>query len=121
NLIEENGELFQRNGRLEEASARQVRRRALRQACLLRRYYEGHPVPDAPTSPGENARVLPPPYVRVPEEQLLNVLRRKKRLYAEEPLSGLLTSTTMNILRASIQDLADAREWRELGTAVFID
>src|SRR5262245_19185498 len=36
-----------------------LRRRALRQACFLRRFYEGHPVPDEPTSPGENTRVLP--------------------------------------------------------------
>ena len=36
-----------------------VRRRALRQACLVRRHYEGHLVPDLPTSPGENARVMP--------------------------------------------------------------
>src|SRR5262249_54365310 len=49
-----------------------LRRRALRQGWLLRRYYEGRAVPDAPTSPGENARVLPLPHYRVPEEQLLN-------------------------------------------------
>ncbi len=98
-----------------------IRRRALRQACLLRRYYEGHPVPDAPTSPGENTRVLPPPHVRVPDEQLLNILRRKKRIYADEPLLELLTATTHAVLAESIRDLAHEREWRELGTAVFID
>src|SRR4029077_11033923 len=120
NLIEENGELFQRNGRLEEASARQVRRRALRQACLLRRYYQGHPVPDAPTSPGENARCLPPPHARVPEEQLLNVLRRRRRLYADAPLAGQLTPAARAVLHASIVDVRDPMEWRELGMAVFI-
>lgn len=97
------------------------RRRALRQACLLRRHYEGHLVPDAPTSPGENARVLPPPHVRVPEEQLLNVMRRRKKLYAHEPLPPLLSAAARAVLADSIQDLAEPREWRELGMAVFID
>src|SRR5205085_766792 len=55
------------------------RRTALRHAELLRRQYEGHLVPDAPTSPGENARVLPEPYGRVPDEQLLQPHRRSRR------------------------------------------
>ena len=38
---------------------KRIRRRALRQGWLLRRRYEGHPVPDLPTSAGENSRVLP--------------------------------------------------------------
>ncbi|MFO0843099.1 MAG: hypothetical protein U0797_12010 [Gemmataceae bacterium] len=33
------------------------RRSALRQAYVLRRRYEGHPIPDVPTSPGEHVRV----------------------------------------------------------------
>jgi hypothetical protein len=57
------------------------RRRALRQAWLVRLFYTGHPVPDAPTSPGENARVLPEPFQRVPEEQLVQLTRRKRILY----------------------------------------
>jgi hypothetical protein len=97
------------------------RRRALRQACLLRRFYEGHPVPDAPTSPGENARVLPPPHQRVPEEQLLNWSRRKRRLYADAPLAKRLSAAARQALHQSILDLSDPREWRELGSAVFID
>lgn len=100
---------------------RQLRRRALRQACLLRRYYEGHPVPDAPTSPGENARVLPALHARVPDEQLLNTMRRKKRLYAGEPLADLLPPTSRTVLRESARDLVDPEEWRELGMAVFIE
>ncbi|MGH7227207.1 MAG: hypothetical protein ACRELF_28660, partial [Gemmataceae bacterium] len=49
---------------------KRIRRRALRQGWLLRRHYEGHAVPDLPTSPGENQRVLPSSHPRVPEEQL---------------------------------------------------
>ena len=44
-----------------------LRRRALRQAWVVRRRYEGHPVPDIPTSPGEHVRVFPEGYPRVPE------------------------------------------------------
>src|SRR5262249_37760659 len=54
-------------------------RRGLRQGWLLRRFYEGHPVPDWPTSPGENNRVLPTTHPRVPEEQILQPALRKRR------------------------------------------
>ncbi len=65
---------------------KRMRRRALRQAWLIRRRYEGWPVPDLPTSPGENNRVLPPSHPRVPEEQILQPSRRTRRLYAGDPL-----------------------------------
>lgn len=104
-----------------DSTKSRLRRRALRQGCLLRRYYENHAVPDSPTSPGENARVLPPPHIRVPEEQLTNVLRRKKRLYAGEPLPSLLRREAKDALRQSILDLAEPDEWLELGAALFID
>jgi hypothetical protein len=120
-LIENHTDLFQGQGQADDARARRLRRRALRQGCLARHYYQDLPVPDAPTSPGENARVLPPPYVRVPEEQLLNVLRRRTRLYVGEPLTALLPPTARTVLGESILDLADPIEWRELGAAVFID
>jgi hypothetical protein len=119
-LIEACPQLFQGNDPGAESS-RRLRRRALRQACLLRRYYEGLSVPDEPTSPGENARILPPPHARVPDEQLVNVLRRRKQLYTDEPLAALLTIRARAALRESILDLFRPREWRELGTAVFID
>jgi len=59
------------------------RRRALRQACVLHRRYGNHLVPDSPTSPGENARVLPAPHGRVPTEQLLQPHRRQRRLFTD--------------------------------------
>src|SRR5581483_4189114 len=96
------------------------RRRALRQGCLLRQQYQGHLVPDAPTSPGENARVYPG-YPHVPEEQLLQPLRRRRQLFAADPLPGLLGPRSRALLARSLADLADPAERAELGTAVFID
>ena len=95
-----------------------IRRRALRQGWLLRRFYEGLPVPDAPTSPGENSRILPPPHVRVPEEQF-DPEKRTRRLYAGEPLA--LGEQARAILRVALDDLALPSELQELGTATFLD
>ncbi len=94
---------------------KRLRRRALRQGWLLRRRYEGHAVPDLPTSPGENARVLPPSHPRVPEEQVLQPGRRKRRLYEGDPLPP------PDLLRQSLADLQHPEELRELGTALFLD
>jgi hypothetical protein len=98
-----------------------LRRRALRQGCLLRRRYEGHPVPDQPTSPGENSRVLPPTYSRVPEEQILQPARRQCRLYVDDPLRQHLGPGAAEVLRQSLLDLQHPEEARELGTALFLD
>ncbi|GEM_PF-773515 len=96
-------------------------RRALRHGVVLRHTYEGRAVPDAPTSPGENTRVLPAPYVHVSEAQLLNPLRRERKLFADEPLAGLWTVVTKKIFEQSLDDLAQERELVELGMAIFID
>jgi hypothetical protein len=87
----------------------------------LRRHYEGHPVPDAPTSPGENARVMPTSMPRVPEEQLLQPHRRQRRLFADEPVAKILSASARRILQLSVLDLANRAEWIELGMGVFID
>jgi hypothetical protein len=122
-LMEREPALF--HSRLEdtgdEQNHKRRRRRALRQAWLLRRRYEGHPVPDAPTSPGENMRVLPPPHIRVPEEQILNPARRNKRLYEGDPLEQHFGEQGRAILRESIRDLREYAELRELGSAIFLD
>lgn len=97
------------------------RRRALRNACLLRRHYEGHFVPDAPTSPGENARVLPASHPRVPEEQLTQTTRRRKQLFADAPLKNLLTSEALEVLAQSVRDLEHLEERVEMGLGLFID
>lgn len=107
----------------EEAAGRSgtSARRALLHGALLRRMYEGLAVPDSPTSPGENARVLPAPFERVPEEQLTNPLRRRRKLFADDPLVRLWTPTTKNIFQRCLEDLAEFREIIDLGRAVFVD
>lgn len=102
-------------------NSKRLRRRALRQGWLLRRQMDGLPVPDAPTSPGENMRVLPPPHVRVPNEQILQPARRRRCLFADDPLEPLLTPQVRNVLTACLADLRQPEELRELGMAVFID
>ncbi|MBM4068783.1 MAG: hypothetical protein FJ271_07540 [Planctomycetes bacterium] len=113
-LCETHGDLFSAEGGLP-----QKRRRALRDGWRLRAHYEGHCVPDAPTSPGENARVLPAPFVRVPEEQLLHPGKRRRRLYDGDPLTA--GEHARAILTQSLRDLESADELREQGLAVFID
>jgi hypothetical protein len=76
-------------------------------------------VPDAPTSPGENLRILPAPFQRVPEEQIMDPTRRSRKLFAAEPLN--LTACGQMLLRQSIADLEHPAELRELGTALFLD
>jgi hypothetical protein len=105
----------------EQQRRKRLRRRALRQGYLLRRQYEGHPVPDQPTSPGENSRVLPASHPRVPEEQILNTMQRKRLLYADDPLPALLGPAAQAVLRLSYADLTHAEERRELGLGLFID
>jgi hypothetical protein len=104
-----------------ESRAKRLRRRGLRQGWLLRRLYEGHPVPDTPTSPGENARVLPPEFPHVTDEQILNPLQRTRLLFANEPLVPQLSPTGEQVLKESIADLEHPAELQELGTALFLD
>ncbi len=68
--IEQQPNLF--NGTTDDARRR---RRALRQGYLLHRRYENHPVPDQPTSPGENMRVLPIPAYRTSNSRSRTVAR----------------------------------------------
>lgn len=120
-LLEQQPELAaESSGSVNETRLR-VRRRALRQACLLRKQYEGHRVPDAPTSMGENSRVLPAPHSRVPDEQILQPAKRRRQLFAGESVESLLGAVTRPIFEQSLADLASAAELRELGTALFLD
>jgi len=115
--------LIERRPALFDAAAAggRLRRRALRQAWLLRRHYEGHPVPDAPTSPGENVRILPPPFARVPDEQIADPGQRTKRLFAADPLPASLPGMVGEVLRQSLRDLEHPQELQELGMATFLD
>jgi len=96
-------------------------RRAVRSGAVLRKYYEGLRVPDAPTSMGENARVLPPSFTRVPEEQITEHGKRRRMLFADEPTAALFSQRTWPVLEQSFQDLNDVRELQELGMALFLD
>lgn len=121
-LVERFANLFQpSDGGEKEEKYKRFLRRALRQACILRYLYEGHLVPDEPTSPGENLRVLPPPHVRVPEAQITNLTERTKRLYEGDPLARYLGEQARLILSQSIADLRQPHELRELGMATFLD
>lgn len=106
-LADEVPELFAENQRF--------RRRGLRLGLLLREEYRGHPVPDAPTSPGENARVLPEPFVRVPDDQIFAPMMRRRRLFTEE------VPGDRDRLRELLRDLDAPDELIELGTALFLD
>ncbi|HEX3316112.1 MAG TPA: hypothetical protein VHR72_14540, partial [Gemmataceae bacterium] len=106
---------------LADADAGRIRRRALRQGLLLRRRYEGHAVPDVPTSPGENVRVLPAPYARVAEEQIEHPGRRRRLLFAQEPTVDLVPAAMKEVVGQSFADLEHPAEGRELGMALFID
>jgi hypothetical protein len=121
--IEDSPELFAEiPGEAPRARTRkQIRRRALRQAWLLRRQYEGHPVPEVPTSPGENNRVLPPSHVRVPENQILNPSLRTKRLFADDAIGDYLGEHAKEILRQSVADLRGPADLQEMGMALFLD
>lgn len=120
-LAEAHEHLFQRDATQSELLELvfRSRRTALLRGWLLRRFYEGHLVPDAPTSPGEHTRVLPPPHVRVPEEQIQQTTQRRRRLYADDPLTP--GTHALRVLRLSVEDLEHAEERASLGAAVFID
>ncbi len=122
-ILERRPELFFDAANEEESlqHRKRIRRRALRQGWLLRRRYEGHAVPDLPTSPGENMRVLPPSHPRVPEEQLTQPARRTRRLYDGDPLLSQWNQQVTELLRQSFLDLEHAEEWREMGLAIFLD
>jgi hypothetical protein len=104
-----------------DGDAGRLRRRALRQAWVMRRLCEDLPVPDVPTSPGEHARVFPEGYPRVSEEQLLQVGRRRRRLFAGDPLGERLSPKVRAVLGKALDDLAQPEERQELAAAVFLD
>ena len=94
------------------------RRRALLLGWWMHRFLNGLPVPDEPTSPGENARILPPPHHRVSEEQLHKLGRRTRYLYAE---SAIDWQVHRSLLQACLEELEDPEMLLELGTALYLD
>ena len=121
--IEKSPALVLRDGGDDESACRRKRllRRGLCQAWLIRRQYRGYRVPDAPTSPGENARVLPAPFARVPDEQIENLAARTKRLFLDESDASCLPALVADALRQSVADLRHPAERLELGLGLFLD
>ena len=78
-------------------------------------------MPDTPTSPGENARVLPASQPRVPEEQLTQTMRRRRQLFADVPFASLLSPQAIFVLAQSVADLEHLDERVEMGLGLFID
>lgn len=104
-----------------ESPVARRRRRAWRQAWLMRKQLEGLPVPERPTSPGENARVSTTGEAPVPDEQLTDPRRRPIRLFAHQPAERHLSPRGLEVLQAALADLDHGEELRELGMAVFLD
>ena len=102
------------------ATRKRIRRRALRQGLLMWRTYQGLAVPEWPTSPGENNRILPAPFERVPEEQIVEPRARTKRLFMGRnlPLDPL---PVRGVISSSLADLKYPEEFQELGTAIYLD
>ncbi|MBI1900641.1 MAG: hypothetical protein HYS13_05965 [Planctomycetia bacterium] len=98
-----------------------LRRRALRQAWYFRRQYEGLAVPDVPTSPGDNQRVLPDAFPHLSDEEITQPAKRSKRLFAGRPLVVAPESAAHRVLRQSLRDLEEDDELRELGLALYLD
>jgi hypothetical protein len=94
------------------------RRRGLRLAWCLRLIYAGHVVPAQPTSPGENLRVLPPPFERVPDDQIYHPQARPRRLFDAPPE---LTSNSRRVLDQALAEIAEPNELAEVGTALILD
>jgi hypothetical protein len=65
--------------------------------------------------------VLPPPFSRLPEEQVLDPRRRTIRLFDGQPAERLIPQGLEGVWRHSLEDLHEPEELRELGTAVFLD
>jgi hypothetical protein len=100
---------------------KRLRRRGLRTAWLLMRQYRNHLVPDAPTSPGENARILPPSHPPIPDGQITNLAERRKQLFTNNEWIERVSPAARNAISESIADLQDEGEWRELGLGLFLD
>ena len=121
NAVEHSPELFSTDEDGDDPVCRR-RRRALRQAMILRQHYAGLAVPDAPTSSGEQLQVLPAAIARVPVEQIDNPALRTKRLFEQDPLHAYLQGKALRgLLPVLATDLQDTVELRELGAALYLD
>jgi hypothetical protein len=98
-----------------------VRRRALRQALVIRLKYQDLPVPALPTSTGENTRVLPEPFCRIADDEIVDSTKRSRRLFSDRPFEDLVALVPHALLVSAMADLAEPGDLVELGMAVFLD
>lgn len=119
-LLDEHPYLFADGSDNQERQLR-LHRRALRQAVLARKSCEGLRVPEMPTSPGENLRVLPPEFPHLSDDELTVRAARRKVLFDGQPLKEYLTPAARQVLQAACLDMQHALERRELGMALFLD
>ena len=96
-------------------------RASWRDGWLLRKQLEGTPVPEMPTSPGENQRMDPGGRAAIPEEQFTNPGARPVRLFAGEPAEVLLSPIAENVLEQSLAELIYDERLLGLGKALFLD
>src|SRR5262249_38328328 len=88
--------------------SKRLRRRGIRQAWLAAHFYHGHRVPDFPTSPGENVRILP--FGNVSEEQITQPSQRHRELFTTGWQEELRLPYVQSVLRQSVADLRERRE-----------
>jgi hypothetical protein len=94
------------------------RRRALLLGWWMHRLLDGLPVPDFPTSPGENRRILPAPHGIVPEEQFTHPTRRNRRLFEGQ---GIDWEQHKPVLEVALAEIGSHAFLLELGTALYLD
>jgi len=97
-----------------------ARRQALLHAWLTRGGYEGLPVPEHPTTQGENLRMIPG-RARLDEGQIVDPERRDKRLFQGERTADEIAAPLRDRLSDAVADLRDPTLVREFGMALFLD
>src|SRR5690606_19700865 len=78
-------------------------------------------VPAAPTSPGENQRVLPAPLLHVDDAEITEPRLRRKRLFADDAWEVPQSPLHNQLLAAAVCDLQTVAGKRLMGEALFLD
>jgi hypothetical protein len=96
------------------------RRQALLHAWLTRAGYEGLPIPEHPTTQGENLRIIPG-RERLDEGQIVDPGKRDKRLFYGERSADEIVAPLRHRLADAVADLQNPKLYREFGMALFLD
>ncbi len=100
---------------------KRLRRRAIRQTWLLRRENAGRRVPPHPASPGDMLRVFPPWQNESSADSKQHGEWSPRRLFADLGILDASMPVVACVLRASVEDLVNEMERRELGLGLFLD